>query len=264
MDFPVPLGTSGCPAQLQVHDQSNAPVRTTRRPHALPGGCPSKSMRPVFAGPATLCPMVTFPAPLQPARVASCEPSSNRSSRSTRLPESSVHRRFPWASTTVYPVAWGEFYSPRRAPRKGMTKDLFKIFLTGPDRLCGRPVDGPGEHLWTSTPARSRPCAECARPPVEDGPRPPETTRPRISHAGQHAATDTTVPPPSPAPVRPVNPSTASPVIRQVSCYPAPRADHAARARKMAGPCMITNGGRRTGCMISEGEGQRGRGARGR
>ena len=185
MDFPVPLGTSGCPAQLQVHDQSNVPVRTTRRPHALPGGCPSKSMRPVFAGPATLCPMVTFPAPLQPARVASCEPSPNRSGRSIRLPESTVHHRFPWASTTVYPVAWGEFYSPRRAPRKGMTKDLFKIFSRGSPRPCGRPVDGPGEHLWTSTPVRSRPCAECIRRPVEDRPRTTHDALAPVSYPGR-------------------------------------------------------------------------------
>jgi hypothetical protein len=188
VDFPGPLGTSGCPAQLQVHDQSNDPVRTTRRPHALSGGCPSKTMRPVCAGPASICPMVTFPIQLRLARVAPREPSSNRSGRSIRLPESSVHHRFPWASTTVYPVAWGDFYSPRRVPRKGMTKDLFKIFLGRSPQPCGRPVDDPGEHLWTATPVRSRPCAECVRPPVED--RPPSAANARIlvSHAGRETA----------------------------------------------------------------------------
>lgn len=184
VDFPVPLGTSGCPAQLRVHDQSYVPVRTTRRPARSPAGCPSRLVRPVSAGPASVLPMATVPArflPLELPRAILVEPFRpvDPVARIVRPPQVSLgfdHR----SSGGV-----GEFYRPLRAPRKGIPRNLFKIFCTRSRGPCGRPGDGLVEHLWTESSARSTPCASWSHRPVEGRSLGPRNLRPAVSHPGQ-------------------------------------------------------------------------------
>jgi hypothetical protein len=78
--------------------------------------------------------------PIPPARVASCGSRRMRSGRSLRLPESSVHHRFPWASTTVPPVAWESStgHSERRASGcRRMSPRSFRSALSGPVDVLG-------------------------------------------------------------------------------------------------------------------------------
>ena len=55
VDFPVPLGTSGCPAQLQVHDRPTCPAHLASSSR-VPGGLPLRGWYVGFAGPAIVIP----------------------------------------------------------------------------------------------------------------------------------------------------------------------------------------------------------------
>jgi hypothetical protein len=93
-----------------------------------------------------------------PAQVAPCEPRRSHLSQSIRLPESPVHRRFPWASTTV--LRWrGEMSTgPVNHRARASRKLVSRSFSAG----SSRPVDGLGTRLLTICGQRS----VCAHAPV--------------------------------------------------------------------------------------------------
>ena len=185
MDFPVPLGTSGCPAQLQVHDQSNAPVRTTRRPHALRRGLPLEVGAPGFRRTRLRLPDDHRRATLlRLARVAPREPRRAVPAGRSGCPNRPSTAGLPGLRPPL--IRWRAESSTVHVEHRarGWRKICFKIFASALHRPCGRPVDGPGEHLWTRLRRAQRPVQSALAAPVEDRDPIGENAARAVSHPG--------------------------------------------------------------------------------